>query len=69
MTNQNFSIYLSNNKTKKNETHTHTRIGDKKQIYGGSFKIKNEDEFYNNYYNNTFVNGKKFIYQRIKTNI
>ena len=59
MTYSTFSNYLSNNKTKKNETHTHTRIGDKKQIYGGSFNIKNQDEFYDNYYNQVFENGKK----------
>ena len=55
----NFSNYLSNNKTQPKESHTHTRIGDKKKIYGGSFNIKNQKEFYDNYYNHVFEDNKK----------
>jgi len=54
-----FSNYLSNNKTQPKESHTHTRIGDKKKIYGGSFHIKNQEEFYDNYYNHVFENNEK----------
>ena len=54
-----FSHYLSNNKTQSKKSHTHTRIGDKKKIYGGSFHIKNQEEFYDNYYNHVFENNEK----------
>ena len=53
-----FSNYLFNLKS-KNKEHTHTRIGDKKKIYGGSYNIKDLDSFYKEYYKHVFLNGNK----------
>ena len=48
-------------KQKKGDDITHTRIGNKKDIYGGSYQIKNSDleEFYKQYYNFVFVDKNK----------
>ena len=53
-----FNSYLFNLKS-KNKEHTHTRIGDKKKIYGGSYYIKDLDSFYKEYYTHVFLNGNK----------
>lgn len=53
------SQYL-NKKQKKGDDITHTRIGNKKDIHGGSYQIKTSDleEFYNLYYHNIFIEKK-----------
>tara|TARA_R110000868_G_scaffold21827_1_gene90417 strand:- start:498 stop:3209 length:2712 start_codon:yes stop_codon:yes gene_type:complete len=58
---QNLTDYLRTKTTKKDEEFTHTRIGDKKKIYGGSYNIPDEDykEFMDIYYNHVFVKGNK----------
>ena len=54
-----FQDYLFNLKS-QNQDHTHTRIGSKDhKIYGGSYTIINENDFYKKYYNHIFMNGKK----------
>ena len=56
----NFQTYLFNKKTKNKNHITHTRIGNKnKNIYGGSYYIEDDKEFYNKYFENVFLNNKK----------
>jgi len=45
-------------KFKSNDNLTHTRIGDRKNIYGGKYTIgpENEDSFYQSYYKHAFIN-------------
>ena len=51
--------YLRRHIAEKGEEHTHTRIGSKElKIPGGSYVIKNLNEFLKNYYNSVFVLGK-----------
>ena len=56
---QSFLKHYSYNK-KSGGTITHTRIGDKKKIYGGVYSIPPEklNEFYNLYYNHVFEQNK-----------
>ena len=54
-----YQDYLLNLKS-QNQDHTHTRIGSKDhKIYGGSYTIINENDFYKKYYKHIFVNGGK----------
>lgn len=51
--------YLKRHILEKGEEYTHTRIGDKSlKISGGSYSIKNHDEFLKSYYKSVFVDGK-----------
>ncbi len=51
-----FIKYLNTVRSDKDESYTHTRIGNKKlDIYGGVYNIVNNDEFYKLYYDNIFV--------------
>jgi P4 family phage/plasmid primase-like protien len=55
-----FDEYLKRQYTDKGTDHTHTRIGDKStKIKGGSYNIKNEEDFLEVYYNHVFVNRCK----------
>ncbi len=49
------------NKSAKGTSHTHTRIGDKANIHGGSYIIPKEDldTFYRLYYDHVFVKKRK----------
>ena len=65
--NKDLSEFLANHNAKKFTTQpnqqspTHTRIGDKDSIYGGSYIIPPEDlpEFYKLYYEEVFIKKKK----------
>jgi P4 family phage/plasmid primase-like protien len=51
--------YLKRHMLEKGEEHTHTRIGDKTlKIPGGSYVIKDQDNFLKSYYESVFVKGK-----------
>jgi P4 family phage/plasmid primase-like protien len=55
-----FNEYLKSHTTKKDQTYTHTRIGDKdSNIYGGSYYIdpKKLEEFWSKYYSHVFEKG------------
>jgi P4 family phage/plasmid primase-like protien len=55
-----FNEYLKSKYIKKGEEYTHTRIGDKEsEIAGGTYNIKDEDEFLQKYYDHVFVKGNK----------
>ncbi len=55
-----FNEYLKSKYIKKGEEYTHTRIGDKEsEIAGGTYNIKDEDEFLEKYYDHVFVKGNK----------
>ncbi len=56
----NFNNFINNFRAKKDETFTHTRIGDKNSnIYGGCYNITDNDLFYKKYYEHVFIEGKK----------
>ena len=51
--------YLKGHIIEKGDEYTHTRIGDKNsKISGGSYNIRNEKEFLDNYYRAVFEEGK-----------
>ena len=51
--------YLKRHSIEKGEEYSHTRIGDKaSKIAGGSYFIKNLEDFVTRYYNHVFVQGK-----------
>jgi len=51
--------YLKRHSIEKGDEYSHTRIGDRSsKIAGGSYMIKNHDEFLAKYYNHVFVQGK-----------
>ena len=52
-----FDDYLRRHIIEKGKEYSHTRIGDKAKISGGSYYIENEIDFLNIYYDNTFVKG------------
>ena len=61
MTNKVSSLeeYLNRNTIEKGDDYTHTRIGDKTlKISGGTYFIKNMEEFLEIYYKSVFVDGK-----------
>ena len=57
-------LFLKNKITRKNQLHTHTRIGDPEsepKIYGGCYSISDidEDEFWKKYYKKVFKDKQK----------
>ena len=55
-----FDEYLKRHLTEKGEEYSHTRIGDKAaKIMGGSYQIRNEEDFLNRYYRHVFTDRKK----------
>jgi len=57
-----FHTWLSNFRTQKGDTHTHTRIGNKEYaISGGSYNIPqiHEEDFWNRYSQHIFTNKNK----------
>jgi len=51
--------YLKRHSIEKGDEYSHTRIGDKtSKIFGGSYLIKNREDFITRYYNHVFVQGK-----------
>lgn len=63
-----FHTWLSNFRTQKGDTHTHTRIGNKQYgISGGSYNIPqiSEEDFLKRYYEHVFINkNKEYITER-----
>ena len=58
MTQVDFQTYIDNHHNKKGEDITHTRIGDKIKIKGGSYNITDEAEFLESYYEHVIQNGQ-----------
>jgi P4 family phage/plasmid primase-like protien len=53
-----FDEYLKRNICEKGDEYTHTRMPNQKfKISGGTFSIKNEEDFLKNYYKHVFING------------
>ena len=55
-----FDEYLKHQYSDKNDTYTHTRIGDKEsRISGGLYNITDKSVFIDKYYKHVFVDGKE----------
>lgn len=53
-----FDEYLKRNICEKGDEYTHTRMPNPKfKITGGTYSIKNEEDFLKNYYKHVFING------------